>query len=74
MDWSREEIEAVVADYLQMLTTELAGPTYNKTEHRLQLQTMLNNRSNGSIEFKRDKVALDQHCTLDPVTYRASFA
>jgi hypothetical protein len=34
MDWSREEIEAIVADNLQMLTTELAGQTYNKTEYR----------------------------------------
>lgn len=56
MDWSREEVEAIVADYLQMLTMELAGQSYNKTVHRRQLQAKLNNRSNGSIEFK--------HCNI----------
>ena len=34
MDWTREEVEAIVADYLKMLTLELAGQSYNKTEHR----------------------------------------
>lgn len=38
MDWSREEVETIVADYLQMLTMELAGQNYNKTEHRQRLQ------------------------------------
>lgn len=31
MDWSHEEVEAMVADYLQMLTMELAGQNLNKT-------------------------------------------
>lgn len=56
MDWSREEVEAIVADYLQMLTLELAGQSFNKAEHRRHLQTKLNNRSEGSIEFK--------HCNI----------
>ncbi|MBV5298665.1 MAG: DUF3883 domain-containing protein [Rhodoferax sp.] len=56
MDWSREEVEAIVADYLKMLTLELAGQNYNKTEHRRSLQTKLNSRSDGSIEFK--------HCNI----------
>ena len=37
MDWSREEVEAIVADYLHMLTLELAGQSYSKTAHRLSL-------------------------------------
>lgn len=57
MDWSREEVEAIVADYLQMLTMELAGQTYSKTEHRRKLQTQLNNRSDGSIEFKHGNIS-----------------
>ena len=57
MDWSREEVEAIVADYLQMLTMELAGQTYSKTEHRRRLQTQLNNRSDGSIEFKHGNIS-----------------
>lgn len=56
MDWSREEVEAIVADYLQMLTLELAGQNFNKTEHRRRLQTKLHARSDGSIEFK--------HCNI----------
>lgn len=57
MDWSREEVEAIVADYLQMLTMELAGQTYSKTEHRRKLQSRLNNRSDGSIEFKHGNIS-----------------
>jgi hypothetical protein len=56
IDWSREEVEAIVADYLQMLALELAGQSYNKTEHRRQLQSKLSNRSDSSIEFK--------HCNI----------
>ena len=57
MDWSREEVEAIVADYLTMLTKELAGQTYGKTEHRQRLQAKLNNRSEGSIEFKHGNIS-----------------
>jgi len=57
MDWSREEVEAIVADYLQMLTLELAGQSYNKTEHRRMLQGKLNGRSDGSIEFKHGNIS-----------------
>ena len=56
MDWSREEVEAIVADYLTMLTLELAGQSYNKTQHRKLLQAKLNKRSAASIEFK--------HCNI----------
>ena len=56
MDWTREEVEAIVADYLKMLTLELAGQSYNKTEHRKNLQTKLNRRTDASIEFK--------HCNI----------
>lgn len=56
MDWTRLEVEAIVADYIEMLTLELSGQSYNKTEHRKRLQTKLVNRSEGSIEFK--------HCNI----------
>lgn len=59
MDWTREEIEVIVADYLQMLALELAGQKYNKTEHRTALRTRLNDRSDGSVEFK--------HCNISAV-------
>ena len=57
MDWSREEVEAIVADYLQMLTLELSGQSYNKTEHRRRLQVKLNARSDASIEFKHSNIS-----------------
>lgn len=57
MDWSREEVEAIVADYLKMLTMELAGQTYSKTEHRRKLQFKLSGRSDGSIEFKHGNIS-----------------
>jgi hypothetical protein len=31
--WSREEVEAAVADYFGMLAKELAGRPFNKAEH-----------------------------------------
>lgn len=55
--WSPEEVEAIVADHLQMLTLELAGQRYSKTEHRRRLQAKLNNRSDGSIEFKHSNIS-----------------
>ena len=54
VDWSVEEVEAIVADHLYMLTLELAGQSFNKTEQRRQLQAKLSGRSDGSIEFNRD--------------------
>lgn len=59
MEWSREEVEAIVADHLQMLTLELAGQRFNKSEHRRALQPKLNERSEASIEFK--------HCNITAV-------
>jgi hypothetical protein len=56
-DWSREEVEAAVADYLQMLHTERAGLPYNKTEHRRALARLLNARSDGSIERKHQNIS-----------------
>ena len=36
-DWSREEVEATVADYFDMLGQELHGQNYNKSAHRRRL-------------------------------------
>jgi hypothetical protein len=55
--WSREEVEAAVSDYLHMLTLELSGQTYNKSEHRRNLQTKLRGRSEGSIERKHQNIS-----------------
>jgi Domain of unknown function (DUF3883) len=57
LDWSRIEVEAIVADYLQMLTLELSGQSFSKTEHRRRLIPLLDNRSDGSIEFKHGNIS-----------------
>ena len=56
-DWSREEVEACVADYLDMLTLELNGQRYNKRAHARALMARLNQRSLPSIEFKRCNIS-----------------
>ena len=56
-DWSREEVEATVADYFAMLDAELAGIPYDKTAHRRQLLPKLESRSEGSIEFKHQNIS-----------------
>lgn len=55
--WSREEVEACVADYLRMLTLELSGQAYNKTAHRRALLTKLDGRSESSIEQKHRNIS-----------------
>lgn len=57
--WSRQEVEACVAAYLRMLTLELNGQHYSKTEHGKALLRLLNSRSRQSIEFK--------HCNISAV-------
>ena len=56
-DWSREEVEATVADYFAMLHDELAGWPVNKAAHNKQLRRLLNDRSNGSVEFKHANIS-----------------
>lgn len=55
--WTRHENELIVADYLEMLLKELAGQKYNKAERARNLMPLLNNRSKGSIEFKRANIS-----------------
>lgn len=56
-DWSRQEVQLVVADYLAMLADELAEKPYNKSAHRKMLLPLLSNRSEGSIEFKYQNIS-----------------
>nr|MDP9177199.1 hypothetical protein [Gemmatimonadota bacterium] len=56
-DWSREEVEAVTADYIAMLLKELRREPYNKTAHRRKLALVLANRSDGSIERKHQNIS-----------------
>lgn len=56
-DWTREEVEATVADYLSMLADELSGQPYVKTEHRRRLMPLLRDRSEQSVEFKHANIS-----------------
>lgn len=55
--WYRKEVERVVADYFDMLSKELSGVEYRKSEHRRNLMPLLENRSEGSIEFKHQNIS-----------------
>lgn len=58
-NWSQAEVEACVADYARMLTMELNGQRYSKTEHARALLGRLDGRSRPSVEFK--------HCNISAV-------
>jgi hypothetical protein len=56
-DWSQLECELIARDYLDMLVKELGGIAYSKAEHRRALQPHLQNRSEGSIEYKHQNIS-----------------
>lgn len=56
-DWSKDEVDAIIKDYLSMLASELAGTPYNKTAHRQNLEPILWDRSDASIEFKHANIS-----------------
>ena len=55
--WSDSEVKIIIEDYFNMLTDELAGKPVNKALHRRALLPLLNNRSEGSIEFKHQNIS-----------------
>ena len=55
-NWSREEVDAVVRDYLEMLRTEQAGQDYNKSDRRRRLMQRID-RSHASIERKHQNIS-----------------
>ncbi|QDP20020.1 hypothetical protein FMM02_08665 [Sphingomonas xanthus] len=57
-EWTEQELRASVDAYLLMLTDELAGRAYSKTEVRKQLLAgALRNRSSGSIEYRMQNIS-----------------
>ena len=54
--WTRPEIEAIVAEYMAMLQTELTGGRIVKAERNRALQE-LTGRSRGSIEYKHQNIS-----------------
>jgi hypothetical protein len=55
--WSREAVEATVADYLRMLRLELAGQPYNKAAHNRALLQKLDRRTRGAVELKHQNIS-----------------
>lgn len=56
-DWTRIEVEAVVADYLEMLAATFLGQSPNKSERRSKLRQTLTTRNDSSIERKRSNIS-----------------
>ena len=47
----------MVADYFAMLSDNISARRYSKAEHRSALLPLLNNRSEGSVEFKHQNIS-----------------
>jgi hypothetical protein len=56
-DWSREEAQATVSDYLETQGAELAGVPYSKVLHRRRLVVRLHDRSEASVQFKHANIS-----------------
>ena len=56
-NWSKKEVELIVAAYFNMLALEIEQNAYNKTTFRQALLPMLDGRSEGSIEFKHQNIS-----------------
>src|SRR5690606_3550165 len=52
-----KEVALIVVDYFDMLTLELSGEPFKKSEHRRDLLPLLNSRSEPSIEFKHQNIS-----------------
>ena len=56
-NWSNTEVVLIISDYFNMLIDELNNRPLNKADHRRALLNLLNNRSEGSIEFKHQNIS-----------------
>ena len=56
-DWSRQEVEATVRDYFDMLASELRGGPYNKAARNRALRARLDDRSHGAVERKHQNIS-----------------
>ncbi|MET0621404.1 MAG: DUF3883 domain-containing protein [Pyrinomonadaceae bacterium] len=55
-DWSSDEVRLAVDSYFQMLTKELKGEDYRKTEFRNALLARIN-RTRGAVEYKYQNIS-----------------
>ncbi|MCE8472430.1 hypothetical protein LZ189_25910, partial [Rhodovulum sulfidophilum] len=52
-----EENDLIVADYFAMLADDISGRRYSKAKHRRVLLPLLNDRSEGAVEFKHQNIS-----------------
>ena len=55
--WTDAENDLIVADYFAMLADDISARRYSKAEHRRALLPLLNDRSEGSVEFKHQNIS-----------------
>lgn len=55
-DWKDDELDAIVADYFEMLAADLAGYPYVKAQHSAALMTHIG-RTHRSVEFKHQNIS-----------------
>ena len=55
-DWRIDELDAIVADYFEMLSADISGQKYVKSRHNSALMSRLD-RTRGSIEFKYQNIS-----------------
>ncbi|MBL3552323.1 DUF3883 domain-containing protein [Rhodovulum sulfidophilum] len=55
--WTDAENDLIVADYFAMLADDIAGRRYSKAAHRRALLPLLNDRSEGAVEFKHQNIS-----------------
>lgn len=56
-DWTEEEVEKTIRVYFEMLKAELEGEPYVKAQHRRNLQSRLNDRSESAIGYKFQNIS-----------------
>lgn len=54
--WQDDELDAIVADYFEMLEADLAGKPYVKSQHSAILMEKIG-RSHRSVEFKHQNIS-----------------
>jgi len=55
-DWQDDELDAIVADYFEMLVADLAGRPYVKSRHSKALMARIG-RTRGSVEYKHENIS-----------------
>ena len=72
IDWTIQEVRITIEFYFKMLSLELNGRKYNKSQFRRDLRPFLNDRTEGSIEFKHQNISavLLKHCMPNITGYQ----